>query len=559
MINFKFINSNDGYIRIFYFYQNNKKSISDEINCNLDEIIILSNILLDTLSELNQNLHSRIQLFEQLKNTSLKLYQKCIEPAINILKPDKKHLRIQFEFDQELGIIPFEFFYNGSFFLSEKYLINRKIKRKKDSIANNEKNKNICISGNFNNELKIKKSVLNELDEISNLFNMHSLNYSGPNLGPIENKFEINNLISNSKIFHYSGHYNNTEDNMGWKMKNATYKISDFSKLARVPNFLFCNTCGISINLNQSKFFFELYKLGINNIIFTTGEINTEFSRKFSILFYKEFLNGKDISASLLNTKKMFIKKYGYSNPCWLQYNLLGDGQFILNNKTISKNIKPLNGISISIILITILSFTFIKFNRWYKESYNNKLIHIISKNVEKGLEIYNKDGNFINPDKPIRIYNNDIYTFYADGFDSLNSEFILLNSKLNVLTKGTSQYIFDNNLYNTFIHKDDTIFINLIYNGLCNIELKNQPKNTNIYFGFYSTIYKKRNWKKVHQINNKIKIHPYFQNDLFLKIEQNNSKKYFKYNNKGSICEMELNLSTILNKNSKDWIYIGF
>tara|TARA_S200000501_G_scaffold377453_1_gene435905 strand:- start:5058 stop:6728 length:1671 start_codon:yes stop_codon:yes gene_type:complete len=556
MIHFQIINSNDENIRIFSFYQKNNEIISNNTTCSLNEITELSNQLYITLSELNNNLHNRIQLFEQLKSISYKLYKKCIHPIFN---NNDENLKLQFEFDIETGFIPIEFFYDGFTFLVEKHLITRKIKHNNNTKIENSINQNVSISGNFNNDLSIKKSISEELNSISSLLSKHSLNYSGPNMGPIINKSEINNLISNCNIFHYSGHFTNNENKSGWNLEKNIYTISDFQNLDKVPFFLFSNTCGVSNNLTYSKFFLKLFQLGINHILFTTGEINTEFGQKFSILFYNNLLNGNDISLSLLNARRQFIKKYGYSNPCWLQYNLIGNGDLTLKTKEVKKNIKPIINIFVLLFLITILSISFVNFKKWYKENFENKIIHIIPENVNKEFKIFDKNHFYLSSHKPLRIYNNDFFTFYADGYDSLKVKFNLINSNLRFSTNKPTQYIFNNNLYNTLVLENDSLFINLVNNGLCDININNKPQNTNIYFGFYSKKNNKRFWRKINDESSQIKLNRYFQNDLFLKIEKDKLKNYFLFNKNNKICEMKLNISSILNRNSNDWIFIGF
>lgn len=558
MIHFQFINSNDE-IRIFIFYQNQNQIISDENICDLNEISNLSNQLFSTLSELNKNLHNRIQLFEQLKDTSFKLYQKCIHPIYKNLDNEKLNLKLHFEFDNKLGFIPFEFFYNGSFFLSEKHHITRKVKQTSKKEIERFENQNFCISGNYSNDKKISKSITKEMDEIANLLKKNSLNHTGPHFGPIETKTEVNNLISNSSIFHYSGHFTQNGIESGWDLKDNIYSITDFQKLDKLPSFLFSNTCGVSNQLDQSNFFFNLSKLGIENILYTTGEINSEFGREFAILFYNEFLIGNNISNSILNARKLFIEKHGYSNPCWLQYNLIGTGELILKPKKTIQYDNPIKSIFILLFLITITSITIVNFHSWYKKAYENKIVHIIPKNINKGFKIFDKNGYFVNPKKTVRIYNNDNFTFYADGFDSLKTLFKLKNSELLFKTDEPTQYIFDNNLFNIFTLKNDTLFINLINNGLCTFQIQNLSEDTKLYFGFNSTKNKNRSWKLVNSDSNYIKIHQYFQEDLFLKIEQNNLKKYYIFNKDYPICEIELDINSIINKNSQHWIFIGF
>ena len=92
---------------------------------------------------------------------------------------------------------------------------------------------------------------------------------------------------------------------------------------------------------------------------------------------------------------------------------------------------------------------------------YQNKVVHIISNN--ENFKIFNSYGNFINPNKPLRIYNNDNYSFYSEGFDSLHIIFGINDSLIYIDSKSPLQIIFENNLKDVIELKNDSLIINLI------------------------------------------------------------------------------------------------
>ena len=361
MFRIHLINSKENEIRIFYYNHYLQNSAINDIYCPKNEIHEISIQLQNSISEINKNLHNRVQLFEQFKNQAQSLFMLCISDFIEVSNINEhENLIIQFEYDEDLGFIPFEFLFNGEYFLSEKFQINRKING--NSIKHEiPKESKFCLLGNFSDDFDIRKSVDNELIDIANIFDKNNIQYNGPNVGPISDKSEIQNYFSYSNFIHFSGHFSNSKNKSGWKLNSeSVFNLEDFKSLSHIPHFLFSNSCGNPSIDSSLNFFHELNKIGVENIIYSTGEINTEFSKQFSVLFYEGIGEGKNISESLLNAKKKFIEKHGYSNPCWLQYNIIGNGNFSLKNENTKINSKPLIGILFSLILITILSLSFI-------------------------------------------------------------------------------------------------------------------------------------------------------------------------------------------------------
>ena len=560
MLRFQFINSNDGNVRIFFYNHSQQNSTSKEFTSDLNEIREISVRINSLISEINKNLHQRIHLFDQLKIEAFNLYNKCISPLIDNFDRNSK---IIFEFDENLEFIPFELFYNNIYFLSEKFSIIRKINGKNKEISkiqNNFNDNKLCLSGNFGNDLDIQNSTDNELNEIANLLEEKNIPFCGPLVGPFTEKVEISNIISSAPILHFSGHFSNLKNNFGWKINsNSVFNIDNFKSISHLPKFIFSNSCGSATNKTNSNFFYEMNKIGVENIIYTTGEINTEFSRKFALLFYIEFLNGNNISDSLKNAKNKFIEKYGYSNPCWLQYNFLGEDNVSLINKTIKPNSEPILFIFMLLSLIAIFAFSIVNFKSLYDHKNKNQLLHIIPKNNINKFEIFDSYGHFINPNKQLRVYQNNQFTFFSKGFDSLRLHFEITDTSFSIKTNSPLQFIYENNLIEVITIKEDSLIINLINNGLCEIELSNTIKNQQLYFGFSD--FKKINsrvWKKIINYST-IKIDPYFNDKLFLHIIQNNKNQYFEFKNNDTICEISLDIKFISEFRSNSWIYLGF
>ena len=120
-----------------------------------------------------------------------------------------------------------------------------------------------------------------------------------------------------------------------------------------------------------------------------------------------------------------------------------------------------------------------------------------IWKTKSYNLEIFNSYGHFVDPKKPLKIKNHDLFTFYANGVDSLSLEFKLLNSQLKIHPKTINQFIYANKLYNIIELTEDTLYINLINNGLCEIDILKKSNVQNLYFGFKENenIKTLRNW----------------------------------------------------------------
>lgn len=560
MLRFQFINSNDGKIRIFSYNHLQENSSSIESVCNLNEISEISIRINSLIANINKNLHQRVVLFDQLKIEAFNLYCKCISSLIDNSDNVSK---IIFEFDKNLGFIPFELLYNNKYFLSEKFSIIRKINGRKSSKKKNQNNLNenkLSLSGNFGNDLDIRNSTDNELSEIANILEEKNIPFNGPLVGPFPDKQEISNIISSAPILHFSGHFSNLENDFGWKNNsNSVFNINDFKSIPHLPRFVFSNSCGNLANKTNSNFFYDLNEIGIENIIYTTGEINTEFSRKFAILFYTEFTSGNNISDSLKNAKNRFIEKYGYSNPCWLQYNFLGEDDFSLVHKNIKTSSGPILLIFILLSLLTIFSISAVNFKSWYDQKNKNQLLHIIPQNNINKFEIFDTYGHFINPNKQLRVYNDSQITFYSNGFDTLRLHFNITDTSVSIKTESSLQFIYENNLMEVIKIIEDSLFINLTNNGLCEIEISNIAKNQHIYFGFSD--FKQSNsriWRKL--INSPtINIDPYFNDKLFLHIIQNNISQYFEYNTKDTICEISLDIKAISEFRSNNWIYLGF
>lgn len=558
MLRFQFIYSNNNEIRIFLINQLEKFSTTLEFTCNYSEIFELSIKLNNLISELNHNLHNRVELFSQFQIEAQNLYLKCVAFFFNELKLKDNFDYIIFEYDKKLGFIPFEYLFNGEYFLAENFNIIRRLNKNKTQLNSNYTKSignKISIAGNFSNDSDIRNSVEKELFEIGILFEKHNMKFQGPAFGPISDEIEISNLINSSKIFHYSGHFIDG-DNNGWKINsNTNFNIESFKKLNSIPNFIFSNTCGNNSKETYSDFFSNLNELGVENIIHTTGKLNTEFSKIFANLFYYEFLNGIDISNSLKNAKIKFIEKYGYSNPCWLQYSFIGNGTLKIKNSKQNNSSNPLFAILFALIFLVVFSFSIIQIKNWYNLKYQNKVVHIISNN--ENFKIFNSFGNYINPNKPLRIYNNDNYTFYSEGFDSLHLFFGISDSSISIDSKSPLQFIFENNLKDVIEIKNDSLIINLINNGLCDIPIQNDYEIL-AFIGFQN-YQKKRLWKEINPNVNTIKIDPFFSDKLFLRLEYQNKRKYYKLNSQTENCQINLDLQIIYKLKSEDWIYIGF
>ena len=568
MIRFQFISGENGNLRILYHNQQKQSPTTTDKRCNVNEVLDLSIRLNSLLNEINQNLHKRVELFNIFKIKAKVLFDICFLNFSNDIENEKDSAlpQIIIEFDVNLGFIPFESFYTGKYFLTEYFQLIRNITTPNPSsqnfITKNNHNE-INLAGNFSCDKDINDSVEKELSEISNLFEKNKVPVIGPILGPFGDKNEIRSIFSSSNIFHYSGHLiTNSQNQSGWKWNNNTIiDVKDLIGQDNCPAFVFSNTCGSEKISNNSHFIYELRNNGVNSILYSSGLINTEFSKKFAILFYQEFIKGNDIGLSLLNTRKLFIEKFGYSNPCWVQYNILGDSNFQLKNIKKKPESGPISFLLIALMFITFFSILSINMKNLVSDKLDYKYLTVKSISNSNNLEIFNSYGHFVDPKKPLKIKNHDLFTFYANGFDSLSLEFKLLNSQLKIHPKTINQFIFANKLYNIIELTEDTLYINLINNGLCEIDILQKSNVQKLYFGFKDNenINPKRNWSILDSNLSMIKIDPYFNNDLFLLIIQNGHNKYFKLNCQSPICNIQIEISEIWNLKSNCWQYIGF
>ena len=83
---------------------------------------------------------------------------------------------------------------------------------------------------------------------------------------------------------------------------------------------------------------------------------------------------------------------------------------------------------------------------------------YITIKTIEDSydLEIFNSFGHFVDPNSPIKIKDDDQFTFYAQGYDSLSIKFNIINSilKINPVNPGKiRQFIYDNKLHNKIMN----------------------------------------------------------------------------------------------------------
>ena len=568
MIKFQFISAESNKFRILYHNHHDLSTTTTEKQCNLNEVLDISLRLKSLLNEVNQNLHKRVELFNTFKIEAKVLFDICFLNFSKDIDNEKNSdsPQIIIEFDQNLGFIPFESFYTGKYFLTEYFQLIRKITTPNPSSQNfktKNNNNEINLAGNFSCDKDINDSIEKELNDISNLFEKYNIPFNGPILGPFGDINEIGSLFSSSNIFHYSGHFIiNSENKSGWKWnKNTIIEVKDLVGQDNCPTFVFSNTCGSEKNNNDTHFFYQLKNNGVKCILYSAGLINTEFSKKFAILFYKEFIKGNNVGLSLLNTRKLFIEKFGYSNPCWLQYIILGDSNFQLKNIKKKPESGPISFLLIALMFITIISILSINMKNWVSNKLDYKYLTVKSISNSNNLEILNSYGHFVDPKKPLKIKNHDIFTFYADGFDSLSLEFKLLNSQLKIHPKTINQFIFANKLYNIIELTEDTLYINLINNGLCEIDILKKSNVQNLYFGFKENenIKTLRNWSILDSNLSMIKTDPYFNNDLFLLIIQNGHNKYFKLNCQSPICNIQIDISKIWNLKSNCWQYIGF
>ena len=201
----------------------------------------------------------------------------------------------------------------------------------------------------------------------------------GPYKGRNVSKIELIRVMGDSPLFHFSGHYIQNKDTVGWKLYNDIFNFEDIKKISKAPKFIFANSCGDG-SLSFFEFINSFLNKGTKAVISTIGKV-----------------------PSVLSRNEM-IKKYDQSDLFWCFYQIYGSSTIQINKKLnikIEKAAKKSIIKNIFIASIVILLSVIIYNNYFNKEDLNElppKRDVFVKSNIEDQGKVYsfNIRGAFV-------------------------------------------------------------------------------------------------------------------------------------------------------------------
>jgi len=313
------------------------------------------------------------------------------------LKKLKKPHFIQLILDFNTNIIPFEILNDGKDFLSDYIIFSRILIDSKESSDQNfsiNLNDNFTVIANPSEDEDIKKTIEKELESITDLIDS-SFALKGPYKGHNVNKIDFIRLMGSASVFHFSGHYIQKENIVGWKLYNDIFNSSDIKKISKAPNFIFSNSCGDG-SLSFFKFINSFLNKGTKVIISTLGQVPSNRASEFSQIFYKYFIkDSHNVGKALFLAREEMIKKYDQSDLFWCFYQVYGSTLVSIKKKLNirikkSKKISLIKNLFLGILLVSI---GYLIYNNFFMD----KSINLISKDIYVNVKSNSdKEKNYI-------------------------------------------------------------------------------------------------------------------------------------------------------------------
>ena len=367
--------------------------------------------------------------------------------------------------DEEIAFIPFDILYNGEMFLWEAFIISRQIissnRKNKNKSVYHEKRPRISIIGDPSGDSSIEASIREELmaltDQVENIMDI-----SGPHVGSEMNFQQLSELLSESDIFHFSGHYfSGDAENSGWLIADQK-KITkiEVQNLIKVPHFIFSNSCGDMKIAQVDGFLRSFLDKGTAVCLATIGEIPNSVASYFSRDFYRKLISGSSVGESCYYARKMLISKFGRSELGWMFYTLLGNASFKIFNleyplkkKWKKKLMKPALLIIITLLLLQLFDNV--------SDYFHKEMIEFKTDPTTANIII---NDQFIGTSvAPISIKNKDIIKFHITGYDTAQFEYVQINYEWVFRSLDSVKGIIQEELKTVFSYFNGKLKVNLI------------------------------------------------------------------------------------------------
>lgn len=562
MIQIEFLQGEDDHLRILFHANKHNNQIVNETKIEGKDVLKLADELFSLLYEINLSESRRVKLFPQFKKQSSTFFSLLFADLLDSGEWEKWGQNITLFFDSKFHYLPVEWAFNEKYFLCEKFIITRNHLRKHQALHREFEAfqpEVFCLAGNFSRDMDIQESVEIELNSLNNIM-APVIDVNGPLYGPFDSKVSINEILDSSDIFHYSGHYK-TDENDGWKLNdNQSFNSKDLQEVHNLPGFIFNNVCGKEYSNTNKDFTTALLDSGTRGILSPFGPVKSTSASEFSNLFYSAWKNGITLGEALLEARKYFIEKNGVSDPTWMQYVLYGESKLSIPIQSKTNLFTPVLKILLSLILFFLLSVSIIQFKTWYGNKFESKILYFQQKYSEYDVFISNQTGLEQKLPVKIDVRNKDVFTFSNSGFDTLIIEITLIDSIFTFKSNlPFSQFVIGYTIEDIILLHDDTIMVNLVNNGLCDVQLENFNKEFDIQFGVHNQA-GELSWYNINSDFSLFKYDPYFQNDITMKIHSNNGGKFYNYNCDINLCESGIvDISSVWHNKDSCWRFIGF
>ena len=232
------------------------------------------------------------------------------------------------------ALIPWEYMYTGTNFLSLDYIIGRSDELE-SSVIHSQRPSNVIPMLIVSNPTGDLQATQGETNYIIN--QLRGSNIRPTRYGQEITKNQYASLIKSAKfeIVHYSGHSASS------MIPGESFHIFRDGPLfgreietlssSKMPKLVFCNSCqsgesSIGKEMTGNSSLASCYlKAGVSACIGTIWTVSDIGSAEFASNVYRYLLFGSTIGEAMLRSKRNSFKKWGYQDMVWSSFLLFGD------------------------------------------------------------------------------------------------------------------------------------------------------------------------------------------------------------------------------------------
>ncbi|MGA1870468.1 MAG: CHAT domain-containing protein [bacterium] len=296
--------------------------------------------------------------FRHLQKACRALYSDIFSPAIKQSLQNSSYTMLEFIIDEQLLYIPWELLFDGRKFLSEKFIIGRKIRtRRKETCAQHDGGREpaqlkMLIAVDPTSDLKM---AYHEGALILKEFHREkAVEVEFYSCDMVNHDFMKKNL-PDYDIIHYAGHvtYDTIDSNKsGWLLSDGILSITDIKKMGegnmRMPRLVFCNACQSGsvkkLPKGSNEQIVEAFiGAGAECYIGTFTKVSDEYAAPIAGEFYHQLLRqGRNAGESLQKAKELFKDTFSTKSYSWINYIYYGRPDYhLLSRQSKFRSLGP--------------------------------------------------------------------------------------------------------------------------------------------------------------------------------------------------------------------------